>query len=236
MDDMSDLLADAPWRRFAVLGDSIAEGIGDPVEGYPQGGWAAAVATALDAARPGLQYRNYGRRGLIAEEVRETQLEAAVAFRPDLAALTAGGNDLLGPGFDGDGVEDELDAIVGELRAVGADVVTFALFDVGRSGLVRQPFASALSERLQELAERTQAVAERHGAIFVDARDNPLGACPSIYSADRRHLNARGHTIFAAEVLQQLSARSGASRVPPASPARAASRRWRRARAMSRPM
>ena len=28
------LLAGHPWRRFAVLGDSVASGVGDPIDGY----------------------------------------------------------------------------------------------------------------------------------------------------------------------------------------------------------
>ena len=235
MDDVTDPLASAPWRRFAVLGDSIAEGIGDPADGYPDGGWADAVATALDRARPGLEYRNLGARGLLAEEVRETQLDAALAFEPDLAAVSAGGNDLLAPGFDGPGVEEEVDEMVGALRGAGADVVTFGLFDITTTGLVPEPYAEELHRRLRELSDRTAAVARRRGAIHIDATSRPVGADPSIYSADLRHLNAIGHTVFAAEVLKALSARSGAFLVPPASPGRAAFRRWRRARATYQP-
>lgn len=33
------LLAHAPWRRFAVIGDSLSAGTGDPSPGYPPLGW-----------------------------------------------------------------------------------------------------------------------------------------------------------------------------------------------------
>src|SRR5215212_7529114 len=41
------LLRGAPWRRFVVLGDSVAEGLGDEVEGYESFPWAARLARAL---------------------------------------------------------------------------------------------------------------------------------------------------------------------------------------------
>lgn len=228
-------LAAAPWRRLAVLGDSVAEGVGDPVDGFPHRGWLDSVAAELDRARPGLAYRNLGARGLLAAEIGETQLDAAVAWRPDLAVLSAGGNDLFGPAFDGPGVEDEVDAMVGALRRAGADVVTVGLFDISRSSRVPERFRAALGERLRELSARTAAVAERHGAWHLDYIGHPAAADDGIYSADGIHLNARGHAIAAQEALRMLSARSAASPAPPATRARRASRWSPRALAMSRP-
>ncbi|MCW3006766.1 MAG: family lipolytic protein [Solirubrobacterales bacterium] len=234
MDDHTDPLATAPWRRLVIVGDSIALGVGDPVDGYPHRGWTASIALALEAARPGLVHRNLGARGLLTEEVRETQLDAALAFRPDLAIVAAGGNDLLGPGFDGLGVEEELEEMVGALHRRGALVVTIGLFDITRSGLVPEAFRAPLSQRIRELGARTAAVVERHGGIHVDCTDHRAGADPSIYSADRRHLNAAGHAIAASLTLQALTARSGAFLVPQALPGRRAWPRWPRARAMYR--
>jgi lysophospholipase L1-like esterase len=205
-DVVLDPLARAPWRRLAVLGDSVAQGIGDPVDGYPHRGWLDTVAEALESARPGLEYRNFGARGLLASEIREAQLDAAVAWRPDLAVLTAGGNDLFGPAFDGPGVEDELDWMVGALRARGADVLTVGMFDISRSSLVPEAFRAPLGERLRELSARTAAVAARNGAWHVDCTTHPAAADDGIYSADRLHLNARGHALAAMEALRVLIA------------------------------
>jgi hypothetical protein len=79
------LLADAPWRRLAVIGDSIAEGLGDPVDGYRDLPWAERLADGLSAAVGDLSYLNLGVRGLTAGEIRRTQLTDALAFSPDLA-------------------------------------------------------------------------------------------------------------------------------------------------------
>ena len=216
MDDITEPLLTAPWRRFAVLGDSVAEGLGDPIEGFAHRGWADSIAAALRGAHPELAYRNLGHRGLMADEVRETQLDAAVRWKPDLALVVAGGNDLLGPGFDGPGVEDELDEMVGALRRRGADVITAGLFDISQApGVVAEPYRVIMGERVRELSWRTRAVASRHDAIHVDLTYHPASADPGIYSRDGRHCNARGHAIAAAAALEQLSARSGAFLVPP---------------------
>jgi lysophospholipase L1-like esterase len=216
MDDITEPLLTAPWRRFVVIGDSVASGEGDPVDGFAHRGWADSVAAALRGAHPELVYRNLAHRGLLAEEVRETQLDAALRLQPDLALVVAGGNDLFGPGFDGPGVEDELDEMVGALRRRGADVLTVGMFDISQApGVVAEAYRLVVGERLRELSWRTRAVANRHDAIHVDLTYHPASADPGIYSRDGRHCNARGHAIAAAEALGRLSARSGAFLVPP---------------------
>jgi lysophospholipase L1-like esterase len=196
------LVVHSPWRRFVVVGDSIAEGIGDPTPGYAHLGWADRVANTLHT-----EYLNLGRRNLLAGEVRDTQLERALAFTPDLAAVTCGGNDLMRRDHDPVAVERHLDAIVGALRAAGSEVIMFAPFDMSRSELLpadHKPIWGSLIERLGAMAER---VARRHGAVFVDLRSHPAGPEPSIYSSDRIHLNARGHAICAAQTLRALEQR-----------------------------
>jgi lysophospholipase L1-like esterase len=216
MDDITEPLLTAPWRRFVVIGDSVASGEGEPVDGFAHRGWADSIAAALRAAHPELEYRNLAHRGLLAEEVRETQLEAALRLRPDLALVAAGGNDLFGPGFDGPGVEDELEEMVGALRRGGADVITAGMFDISQApGIVAEAYRLVVGERLRELSWRTRAVANRHDAIHVDLTYHPVSADPGIYSRDGRHANARGHAIAAAEALALLRARSGAFLVPP---------------------
>jgi EmrB/QacA subfamily drug resistance transporter len=193
------LLDHSRWSRFVVVGDSMAEGVGDPMPGYEHLGWADRVARTLHA-----DYLNLGRRNLLAAEVRETQLERALAFAPDLAAVVCGGNDLMRPDHDPVAVERNLDAIVAALRAAGSDVIMFAPFDMSLSeGLPadRKPAWRSLIERMGALAE---TVARRHGAVLVDFRSHPAGPEPSIYSSDRIHLNARGHAICAVRTLQVL--------------------------------
>ena len=59
--ELDALLEGAPWRRFVVIGDSVAKGVAEDSPGYRRLRWGARVAAALDRARPGLEYVNLGR-------------------------------------------------------------------------------------------------------------------------------------------------------------------------------
>ena len=120
--DLATLLQDAPWQRLAVLGDSVAEGVREPHAGYLDLSWVDRIEASLRTATPRLAVLNLGRRNLLAAEVRASQLAPALAFRPDLAIVAAGGNDALRRSFDPGAVERELVATVGPLRRAGADV------------------------------------------------------------------------------------------------------------------
>ena len=200
--DLAALVRGARWRRLAVLGDSVAEGVREPHVGYRDLSWVDRIAAAI----PGLAVLSLGRRNLRAAEVRATQLQPALAFRPDLAIVAAGGNDALRRSFDPGAVERELVATVGPLRRAGADVVLLELMDIVASGLVPREHAAALDARLRPLADLTRRVARRHGAILVAMRGHPASADPGVYASDRLHLNARGHAIVADEAIRALSA------------------------------
>ncbi|PZS33859.1 MAG: hypothetical protein DLM58_06960 [Pseudonocardiales bacterium] len=205
-DDAVSLLRDAPWRRFAVLGDSLAAGIGDDTPGYPTGGWQETLARVLRRVHPGLAYLSVGRRGLLAREVRESQFEPALAFGPDLAALVCGGNDSLEPSFEIDSVAADLDHMVGELRARGSDVLLFGLMDITTAGLIDPQYAPMVHKRLVTLADATRTVADRHGAIYLRMTEHPAAAETSLYSSDLLHANGRGHAVLAGETVRRLAA------------------------------
>jgi EmrB/QacA subfamily drug resistance transporter len=191
------------FERFVVVGDSMAEGVGDPVPGYEHLGWADRVARGIG---DGIAYLNLGRRNLLAAEVRATQLDRALAFAPDLAAVVCAGNDLMRRDHDAAAVEREVDAIVTALRAAGSEVIMMAPFDISLTPLVADADKAAwrsLIERMSALAER---VARRHGAVLLDFRAHPAGSDPGIYSADKIHLNARGHALVAEDTLRALAA------------------------------
>lgn len=209
------LLARAPWRRFVALGDSVAEGPGDPLTGYRKQPWLDRVAAALASQQPTLFYRNLGRRGLTAAEVRARQLESALALAPDLAVVAAGGNDILAQSYDADAIEAELERMVVALRGRGAAVLTVGLFDITRSDAIPNHMKAPLRTRLLLLAGLTRRVAERHGALHLDFTSHPASADAGIYSSDRIHLNSRGHAIAAAATVRSLGAYLAGADVPP---------------------
>lgn len=204
-DDAAALLLDARWRRLAVIGDSMAAGIGDDVAGYPSGGWAAAIARVLQRVHPDTAYLNTGERDRYAAQVRERQLPRALAFRPDLAAVVCGGNDMLRGRFDVDTVAADIDAMVGALRDQGSDVITFGLLDITRSDLIPAEYSGPLRERIRDLGEAVAEVAARHGGIHIVMTDHPAAAERSTFSADLLHVSARGHAVIAAATIRRLA-------------------------------
>jgi len=208
--ESAELLAGHPWRRFVVLGDSVANGPTEPVEGFSRLRWTDRVAAELRAASPPLRYLNLGVSGLLTREVRTGQLADALAFEPDLALVLCGGNDAFRRGYAGavaDGVAAELSAMLAQLRAAGAQLATIGLFDVSHSPAVPERFRLELRERLALLAEHARQLARRHDTVHSDLSRHRRTADPTLYSGDGRHGNARSDAIAAAELVRRLGDR-----------------------------
>jgi lysophospholipase L1-like esterase len=198
------LLAGHPWRRFVVLGDSVAEGLGDAVPGYPDVPWAERIAQELTREQPELAFQNLGRSNTLAADVRAGQLDDALAFGPDLALVACGGYDVLRPAFDPLQVGAEIEAIVSALAARQCDVITVGIFDGSRSPHMPERFRAGMEQRLQDLAAATRRVSDQYGTIHVDLTDHPTASSADIYSADGIHGNRRCHAISAAEAIRAL--------------------------------
>ena len=100
--------------------------------GYRAAPWTDRVRDALTRQHADLAYLNLGLRNLVTAEVRAGAARpgAAGRSRSGPGRLVCGGNDLLRQRHP-DSVETDLGAIVASLRAAGADVVIFALMDIG---------------------------------------------------------------------------------------------------------
>lgn len=204
--ESATLLAGHPWHRFAVLGDSVAEGMCEPVDGYGTLQWAERIAAELRQVRPALAYLNLGRRGKYAREVRAEQLDRALAFAPDLALVVCGGNDAFRSAYDADAVDAELSAMISALLDAGAAVLTVGMFDVSHSPAVPERLRPALGERMRRLSAHNHRLAERWGTVHVHLTDHPLTSDPSLYSTDGRHGSARSDAIATAETVRRLGA------------------------------
>ncbi|MEV1289736.1 SGNH/GDSL hydrolase family protein [Micromonospora sp. NPDC049679] len=189
------------WRSFVAVGDSFTEGMDDA---YPDGtyrGWADLVATALAAqAGPDFGYANLAIRGRLFTGVVAEQVPAALAMRPDLISFAAGGNDVLRRNFDPHVLMERFDAVVGALRAGGADVLLFRFADV----MARLPGQRLVAPRVAILNKAVGETAERHGATLVDLYADDAFRHPQMWSLDRLHLSEHGHRRVAARVLTAL--------------------------------
>jgi lysophospholipase L1-like esterase len=201
-----------PWSRYVALGDSLTEGVGDPVAGALRG-WADRLAQALRTVDPELEFVNLGRRSLRTRHVRDRQLPQALELRPDLASVVVGMNDLLAVDFDARTYQHTLDDIVGPLTDSGATVMMGTFPEhLPVLRLAPRRFRSRMVERLADASEAVRQVAAERGAICLDAPEGwrySMSDC----SVDGCHPNARGHALIAQRALESLKSRFDITRV-----------------------
>jgi len=184
--------------RLVALGDSTVEGLMDLGPDGSCVGWADRFARQLARHRPDLTYANLAVRGQTTREVRETQLERAVALRPDLALLVAGVNDVLKPRLDPVELRQNLLTMFRELREAGAEVLTFTMPDMVRVA----PLTLLVRTRLLHLNEVIREAGEAYDARVVDFAAEPLASHPALWHDDRLHANSEGHRRIAAALAE----------------------------------
>lgn len=177
------------FERYVAIGDSTSEGLDDPDGAGGYRGWANRLAERIAAQQGGLLYANLALRGLLARQIRESQLERAAALRPDLATVVAGMNDLLRPSFDAREVGADVEIMQRTLIDGGATVLTFTLPDLTPI----MPFGHRLAPNVRALNEELCAASERTGALLLDLAAHPVASDPRLWSEDRLHANAHGH-------------------------------------------
>lgn len=207
-DTAAELLRHHPWRRLAVLGDSVTAGVMDPLPGYRHRSFADRFTDALAATRPGFAAVGLATPHLLLDEIRERQLGPALEFGPDVVMVSAGGNDAFRR-FDPATLRGRLAALLAPLAETGALVVTIGLFDLARSGLVPPEHAPGMAARFDELDALTAGLTRELGGVHVDTHHHPLAADPSLYAADRVHANARGHAVAFAAITAALARSPG---------------------------
>ncbi|WP_308405035.1 SGNH/GDSL hydrolase family protein [Streptomyces rugosispiralis] len=219
--------------RFAALGDSLTEGLGDPAPGGGWRGWAALLAAAA-GPHPDepVEFVNLSRSGALAADVADEQLPAARRARPHLVSVVVGGNDTLRDSFDIHRVAEALDRTIGALRADGAVVLTACLPDPGRMLGLPSALARPLGRRMRAVNTVVHALSQRHEAVHVELSDHSWVTDRRAWSVDRLHPSELGHRLLAREFHSALRARSIATGVPPSleldgsAPSRAASAWW----------
>lgn len=186
---------------YIALGDSFTEGVGDTDPASPNGvkGWADRVAEQLAVGNPEFRYANLAVRGKLLDQVIEDQVGIAIEAAPDLVTIYAGGNDMMRPKVDIDGIVTRYDAALADLKATGARVVAFTAYDAGWSPIFRM-----LRGRTAIYNELLRGVAERRGVELVDYWRFDGYDDPRMWDWDRLHMSTLGHTRMAAEVLDFL--------------------------------
>jgi len=188
------------FERYVALGDSSTEGIDDPDETGGYRGWSQRLAERIRAAQGGLHYANLAVRGLTTAEVRERQLGAALAMRPDLATVFCGTNDVTQRRFDAEQVADDIAQMQQALVAGGATVLSFTLPDLTPV----MPIARLIAPRIAALNHALASASRSTGSILVDFAAYPVATDSRLWSEDRIHANSAGHARIAEALAQAL--------------------------------
>ncbi len=199
-------------ESYVAVGDSFTEGMNDP---YPDGdgdqyrGWADRLAEHLAVDSPGVRYANLAVRGKLLRQIVEDQVPRAIEMAPDLVTICGGGNDMIRPGADPDGLAVMFDEAVRKLRATGAEVVLFTGFDprgLGRGSRFRGNVAT--------YNMHLRAIADRRGAKVVDLWPHSVLHDPRCWSEDRLHMTPEGHRRVALRVCEVLGIEAASWREP----------------------
>lgn len=188
------------FARYVALGDSSTEGLDDPDGSGGYRGWSTRLAERIATGQRGLLYANLAVRGCTTRQILETQLQPALAMRPDLVTLFSGTNDVVSRQFDCGQVGRDIEAMQLALIGQGATLLTFTLPDLTPV----MPVARWFTPRVEQLNESLRTVSARTGAVLVDLAGYPVACDPRLWSEDRLHANALGHQRIASALAQAL--------------------------------
>ncbi|MCA4135544.1 SGNH/GDSL hydrolase family protein [Arthrobacter sp. M4] len=183
------------------MGDSFTEGVGDRNKHLPNGvrGWADRVAEKLAKAEPGWEYANLAIRSKRLRQIIQDQLEPALAMKPTLITLYAGGNDILDFGTDMEQLMADYEWLVSQLAATGATLVLFTGYDVKVSAVLEP-----LRRRNAMYNSRVRELAGWYGAVLLDYWCLDAYHDKRMWDTDRLHMSKAGHKYMAAQVLDHL--------------------------------
>jgi lysophospholipase L1-like esterase len=194
-----------PWARFVAIGDSLSEGLGDPLPSGGLRGWAVLLADHLRQVQPEMSFTNLAVRGYRARDAIQRELPEAIALQPDLITVFIGGNDvLLTPRLDVARFADELDQLVAPFADPSITVVLSTLPDLAAVSPLPPPLRGQLRRRVEAVNEVIRRVARRYDTVLLDAWAEPRILRDAMWSFDRIHPSAAGHRLIATSVAELL--------------------------------
>ena len=202
------MLSTGVTLAFAVLGDSIAYGQG---AARPTDTVGARLAADLADSGIACEVQVFAVPGARSQSLA-SQAERATAWRPDLALIIVGANDLthfVAP----QRAAAQLAAAVRALRAAGAEVVIAPAPDLSVVPWVPAQMRTAVraaSVRLQQAQTRAALAA---GARVADLGIRPAAGFavdPSLFSADRFHPSSAGYAVIATALAPTVRAAAAA--------------------------
>lgn len=193
----------SPVLRLALLGDSLAAGLGvDEAEQLP--GVVLARGLAEETGRP-VQMDTLAICGCTSRRLGE-QVEAALIDPPDAAIVMIGANDVtrLMPPWESAKL---LGQVVSRLRSAGSTVIVGTCPDLGTIRQIPQPLRAIAHSCSRALARLQRNAVSRTGGLAVPlaelARDF-LTQPDVLFSRDHYHPSAAGYAAVCSVLLPAL--------------------------------
>ncbi len=192
----------ATFRRYVAIGDSSTEGLEDPDGRGGYRGWADRLAQHIaDRQDEPLEYANLAIRGMRMREIRISQLDDALAMKPDLLTVFGGVNDIIAGPCNFDAIRADYVIIFGQARRQGATVLTFTMPDP----TTVNPLGRYWRERAARLNRIIRSEAANHCVLVMDFDQYAVVAQdPRLWSEDYLHGNELGHRTVAAALAWRL--------------------------------
>jgi lysophospholipase L1-like esterase len=186
--------------RIVGLGDSVGFGVGDVGEQFIGPGWAGRLGAIMGAEK----VLHLALPGARAADLPSTQLPAALAFRPDIAVISAGGNDVLRADYDPAVVHENIGQTIQGLKAAGVTCLVMGLPDPLRTAPLPYMVKRALSRRTMRLNEVLREVCEQFGAVFISNWFDERVYERANWHVDRMHPSPVGYQNLAEKSVELM--------------------------------
>lgn len=201
--------------RYAAIGDSFTEGVGDEQPDGSVRGWADLVAQGIaDAVGEPIEYANFAIRGRLLGRIVSEQLEPALALGPTIVSFNGGGNDMLRPGTNMPWIIAESEKALRRIAESGAAPLLIA----GANPTAGLPRGENVHAKGDQLTMAAGKLAESLGIAYCNNWSDPVLAGREYWSHDRLHLAPVGHHRVASNVLRSLGYSTPADWVMDAEP------------------
>jgi lysophospholipase L1-like esterase len=189
--------------RIIALGDSSVFGVGDHGDAIPSvgAGWAGRLAHDLTAG----SFVNVAKNGARARHITKHQLSAAHAFRPDLALVCIGTNDVLRGDFSPEEIKGAITTVIETLSENNAVIVLLGLPDPISTAPGPLALRKILSVRVALINEIYVELSERENVVLVPTWDSKIAHERRMWHVDRMHPSAIGHQLIADLVRRKLA-------------------------------
>jgi lysophospholipase L1-like esterase len=194
-------------REYAmvVLGDSFAEGRGDPGPDGTFVGWVPRTARLLGVEAS--QVLNLGSYGALTQDVLDTQLPQVDGVATRLLGVAVGGNDLV-RAYDRDRMRANLRAIFEAVTGVaGRTVFTHDYPDIpGRIPGLPEETRALLRDRFTDANAFLAELCAELGVVRYALATAELTRDAAMWYPDGIHPSSLGHRTIAVEIAAMLSA------------------------------